>query len=324
MDTLRDKFLGAILGCAVGDALGAPYEGAPPGSYRVPAGGVRFEKIRGYPLGQYTDDTMLTLATVRAICRTHSVDGAEIAKEFVGLWETGEIVGAGASTTEAVYRMMHRGMRWDEAGTPEGRAGNGTAMRASPIGLWDHAHPEDIERDARTASIITHKDSRSVAGAIAAARAVQMCLASEEFASEQFLGDIADSVRRTSELFARSIEELIDWVSLEPAEALPLIYASGAPEVGPRRPGWVTAYVIPTVLSALYLFLRNRRNYVDTVTAAINAGGDTDTVAAIAGAISGAFNGLGAVPSALVAQLKDSAEIISLVEQFYKAAASRG
>jgi ADP-ribosylglycohydrolase len=277
----------------------------------------------GYPLGQYTDDTLLTLATIRAICRTRSVDGAEMAREFVRLWETREIVGAGSSTTEAVYNMMHRGMRWDKAGTPEGRAGNGTAMRASPIGLWDHAHPEDIERDARTASVITHKDSRSIAGAITVATAVRMCLNSSEFSPGEFLEDIAKTVRETSGLFAEAIEDLIGWIPLDPAEALPLIYASGEPEMGPARPGWVTPYVIPTVLCAFYFFLRNRRNYTDAVVGAINAGGDTDTVAAIAGAISGALNGIGAIPRGLVGQLKDSAGIISLIERFYEAAASR-
>lgn len=321
---LRQRFLGSIVGCAVGDALGAPFEGALSSAIRLsPDEHIRFRKIRGYPLGQYTDDTQLTLATIRAICRAKRVDGAEIAREFVALWQTGEIVSPGMSCSDAVHNMVARGMSWEDAGTPEGRAGNGTAMRAAPIGLWNHAHPGQIERDAATSSIVTHKDSRSVAGTIAVAKAVQLCVNSEAVAPLEFLRDISDSVRETSALFARSVDELIEWHSLEPMEALPLIYAAGSPDIGPSRPGWVTPYVIPTVLCSLYFFLRTPRSFIESVTGAINAGGDTDTVGAITGAISGAFNGISSIPRGLVEDLKDSTDIIALAEEFYSAAVSR-
>lgn len=324
MNTLRQRFLGSIMGCAVGDALGAPFEGAPPSAIRLSADEhIQFRKIPGYPMGQYTDDTQLTLATIRAICRAKQVGGAEIAREFVALWQTGEIVGPGASCSDAVHNMVGRGMSWEDAGTPEGRAGNGTAMRAAPIGLWNHAHPERIERDAATSSIITHKDPRSVAGTIAVARAVQLCVNSDALTPLEFLGDISKSARETSGLFAQSVDELIQWYSLEPPESLPLIYAAGNPDIGPSRPGWVTAYVIPTVLCSLYFFLRTPRSFIESVTGAINAGGDTDTVGAITGAISGAFNGISSIPRRLIEDLKDSKYIIGLAEEFYAAAVSR-
>ena len=317
MTDLREKFLGSILGCAVGDALGAPFEGAPPSPGRLgPQENIQYQKIPGYPLGQYTDDTQLTLATMRAICRAGGVEGAVIAEEFVKLWQTGEIVGAGASCTDAVHNMLGRGMGWEDAGTPQGRAGNGTAMRAAPIGLWDHAHPDRIERDAEISSIITHKDRRSVGGAIAVAKAVALCVNSDTIAPDEFLRQISESVRGASELFSRCIDELIRWLRLEPLEALPRIYASGEPEIGPRRPGWVTAYVIPTVLCALYFFLKTPESFVESVAGAIGAGGDTDTTGAITGAISGAFGGISSIPANLIETLRDSNETIALTEQF--------
>ncbi len=219
--------------------------------------------------------------------------------------------------------MLDRGISWENAGTPQGRAGNGTAMRAAPIGLWNYAHQDDIERDAKISSIITHKDTRSVGGTIAVAKAVALCVASEMIAHSEFLQQVANSVRKASELFAQYIDELGHWLRLEPPEALPRIYAAGEPDFGPRRPGWVTAYVIPTVLCALYFFLKTPRDFVASVAGAIGAGGDTDTVGAITGAISGAFNGTSVIPGNLIETVKDSGEIISLTERFYEATASR-
>ena len=93
--------------------------------------------------------------------------------------------------------------------------------------------------------------------------------------------------------------------------------------MGPRRPGWVTAYVIPTVLCALYFFLRTPQNFIASVSGSICAGGDTDTVAAITGAISGAYNGISGIPAHLVETLKDSGEIVKLAERFYDVATSQ-
>jgi ADP-ribosylglycohydrolase len=321
---LRDKFLGSILGCAVGDALGAPFEGAPPSANRFSSRAeIRYREIPGYPLGQYTDDTQLTLAIIRAICRAGHIDGASIAEEFVTLWNTGEIVGPGASCSEAVRNMVALGMSWEDAGTPPGRAGNGTAMRAAPIGLWNYSHPERIARDAEISSIITHKDPRSVSGTIAVAKAVAMCVNDQLVAPEEFLGSISDEVRKVSELFADSIDELGSWLGLAPPDALTMIYAAGEPDMGSRQPGWVTAYVIPTVLCALYCFLNMPHDFMAGVTGSICAGGDADTVAAITGAISGAYNGISGIPVRLVDTLKNSGEIIELAEKFFNVTVSQ-
>jgi ADP-ribosylglycohydrolase len=266
----------------------------------------------------------MTLAIVRAICRAGKVDGAEIAAEFVRLWNTGEIVGAGASCSEGVYNIYERGMKWSEAGTPIGRAGNGAAMRAAPIGLWNCLHPDRIPHDAEISSIVTHKDPRSIAGAIAVAEGVRLNLAVESLDPADYLKKISAAVRPASTVFSRYLDLLGRWITLEPDEALRLIYASGEPEVGPRQPRGISGYVIPSVLCSLFFFLKTPRDFLATVIGAIRAGGDTDTTAAIAGAISGALNGIQAIPWRLVEALKDSQEILALAEEFYEAAARKG
>ena len=324
MKELRKKFLGSIVGCAVGDALGAPFEGALPWHIDLnPEEEPHFRVIPGYPIGQYTDDTQLTMAIMRAVCRMGAVEGSSIAEEFVTLWRTDEIVGPGGSCSEAVYTILVRGVGWEQAGTPEGRAGNGTAMRAAPIGLWNHAHPEEIAEDARISSIITHKDTRSIGGTIAVAKAVSLCVNSTDIDPPDFLSQISDSVRGASAIFADCLDALTSWLRLEPPEAFSHIYAAGEPDMGSQDPPYVTPYVIPTVLCALYCFLRTPRDFIKSVVGAIKAGGDTDTVAAITGSISGAFNGIDSIPGHLVRTLKDSEEIIALTEQFYDVTVSR-
>src|SRR4051794_10772846 len=93
---LKDRFQGCLLGCAVGDALGAPFEGLWPRSIpdetTLLAGFAEFE---GYPGGQYTDDTQLSVATVRAILKAGDVVPAEIARAIARLWRTSAVVGPG-------------------------------------------------------------------------------------------------------------------------------------------------------------------------------------------------------------------------------------
>jgi ADP-ribosyl-[dinitrogen reductase] hydrolase len=77
----KDRFLGCLLGCAVGDALGAPYEGLWPRSIPDKATLLAgFAEFEGYPPGQYTDDTLLSVATVQAILKAGAVVPAQIAR----------------------------------------------------------------------------------------------------------------------------------------------------------------------------------------------------------------------------------------------------
>src|ERR1700730_1808096 len=96
----RDRFLGCLLGCAVGDALGAPYEGL--WSRSIPDEEMLLEgfgAFEGYPLGQYTDDTQLSVATVRAILAAGDVVPIEIMRAIARLWQTQAVIGPGGACT---------------------------------------------------------------------------------------------------------------------------------------------------------------------------------------------------------------------------------
>ena len=167
---LRDRFLGCLLGCAVGDAPGAPFEGV--WSRSIPdvdsllAGFVEFE---GYPLGQYTDDTQLSVATVRAILKSGDVVPGEIACSLTRLWKRSSVIGPGGACTRAAHSFLKTG-DWTTCGAPVGQAGNGTAMRTAVLGLFFLQHPERLPATVADISRITHQDARSVAGGIAVAK----------------------------------------------------------------------------------------------------------------------------------------------------------
>ena len=299
---MKEKFLGTILGCAVGDALGAPFEGLRGSVIRTEENLVKgYKKIPNYPLGQYTDDTQLTLALAETYIANRCFKGTDFARRLAELWAKGEIIGAGRSCTDAV-RNIQRGKRWQEAGTEEGRTGNGTAMRASPVGLWNYDTPDQLKKDAIFQSQVTHRDSRAKAGACAVAWAVAYNLTHERMDAEEFISGVAEFVKDVNEEFSRHLARLSKW--LEKDEHIAILEISCAGWIDPPR--WidmVTPFVIPTVLIALYNFLRSPKDFSLTLERTLRVGGDTDTTCAIAGAISGSFNGVSAIPEQLLLDL---------------------
>jgi len=185
--------------------------------------------------------------------------------------------------------------------------------------LWDYDCQERIISDATIASIITHRDERSIAGAIAVATTVAYGVNHDAIDGEELIDLLVSSISEVHSSFARAISQLPRWLSIDEGEAVREIIRSGEPDMG--LGGWgggITPYVIPTVLICLYYFLRSPNSFLSNVVKVINVGGDTDTTGAIQGAMSGAFNGMGAIPENLLKGLKDSRDIIKLAEEFYQ------
>jgi ADP-ribosylglycohydrolase len=314
--SLEDRFIGTIVGVAVGDALGAPFEGIDANRLFQESEQMDFAPVRGFPRGQYTDDTQMTLAIIKAILKNGDVDGKTVTEEFAELWRSGEILGAGASCSEGVWRYIRGEAEWDKCGTERGRAGNGTAMRASPVGLWDHDATERITRDAEAISIMTHSDERAVAGAIAVASAVAYLVTAQEVSPTDFTERVSSSVSEQSAEFARAIDELPELLQADEQDAVPAIINEGWTGHDPSF--GVTPFVIPTVLASSYAFLKYPGDFSSAVRTVINMGGDVDSTGSITGAMSGAFNGVGAIPQHLREGVKDSSQIHDLAAEFFR------
>jgi ADP-ribosylglycohydrolase len=299
--SLEERFIGCLVGTAVGDALGAPLE------HEVLPAGLTVEHILedfilipGFPYGQYTDDTQLTMTVAESIVSERGVDGADIAQRFMRLFIRREILGAGLACSQAMLNMTYRNVPWSEAGAPEGRAGNGAAMRVGPVGLWDHDHPEKLQADVNTASIITHKDKRSIGGALAIATGVAYLAKHSKLDSVELLSAIGEAVSPVEPSLARDIEKIEAWLDESEEDAIREILQKA--QFGRHKGTWcggITPYVVPTVLLALHNFLRYPDDYGCAVTKSILVGGDTDTTAAITGALSGTYNGIPGIPKHL-------------------------
>jgi ADP-ribosyl-[dinitrogen reductase] hydrolase len=312
----RDRFVGCLLGCAVGDALGAPFEGM--WSHTIPDAAsllAGFAEFEGYPRGQYTDDTQLSVATVQAVVEAGEVSPAAIAQSIARLWRATAVIGPGGACTQAANRFLRTG-DWRRCGAPIGQAGNGAAMRTAVLGLCFSAQPHRVTEAAAAVSRITHQDPRSVAGGVAVARASQLLVAGKAVSAQAFCDTVADSMAPWESTFAGLVRTLPALLELEAAEAMPQIAWAGM-----HRPEFdvpiITPFVVPTVLASFWCLLRNLDSWPDAVASAVRLGGDVDTLGAIVGALAGARLGAAAIPIHLAESVVDSERLRELALRFY-------
>jgi ADP-ribosyl-[dinitrogen reductase] hydrolase len=236
-----------LLAGAVGDALGAPYEGRPLVGEPVP--------------GAVTDDTLLTLATCRAIVRAGRVDPATIAAEMVDMWRTQPIPGLGAATTKAL-RDLAAGQHWALAGAKGDRAaGNGAAMRIAPVALLlDPASDHTLLRDVAR---ITHHNDEAWVGAWALALALST-LSSIPAAHDArpLLLDIAQALPDTNVRDA-------------------LLTLGSAPDLTTAAAHGTSAWAAHSVPFAIYAACLPTTSMLDRLVAVVRSGGDTDTNASM-------------------------------------------
>ena len=279
MKILRDKVLGSILGGAIGDSLGGAYEGWQ-----------EWVDIDDKVDWQLSDDTQLTLATCEAIVESQgTADPAVIAAQFAVWHRARRVTGLGASTLKALIELAAGG-HWALVGRKGDRAaGNGSAMRIAPLAFClDPSEPE-ARRTIRDVSRITHHHEEAYAGALAVVIAVRAAGTGSWRGAENLLHLVASGLPDT-EVKDRlgAIAELAETVSLL--------------EIA-RRFG-CSGYVCESVPLALCAAGRVQRlGFQPMLTELVRCGGDTDTIAAIAGQVAGALLGEKNLPKEWLARL---------------------
>ncbi len=295
---LEDQVLGCVLGGAVGDALGAPFEGL--WSDCIPQREQLLEdfgEFEGYPRGQYTDDTQLTVATLESVVRLGRIDPADIARGIARLWKTQAVVGPGGACTCAADRLL-AGVDWKSSGADVGQAGNGTAMRTAALGLSFLRRPKELPAVVADVSRITHQDPRSIAGGVAIASAARILTETPEVDGITLCRTIAADIESYHRPLADLIEQLPKRVGSDPGAALEFVAWSGSP-----RPEFdrviITPFVVPTVLASLWAVIIHPCSWSNAVAAVIRLGGDVDTLGAIVGGLMGARLGVESIPTHL-------------------------
>jgi ADP-ribosylglycohydrolase len=180
-------------------------------------------------------------------------------------------------------------------------------MRAGPLGLIV-SEPMAMCRAAREQSRITHLDPRCAAGAVAIARAVALAATPEPIEVTSFLAAVSACVAADDESFGQAISDLASWISLDPIAAARKVHEAGLDPAHSGRWQGISTFVVTSVLWSLYAFARSPDDYWETICTAIGVGGDTDTLAAMAGAISGARVGSSGLPRPLVDRVNDRGE----------------
>ncbi len=303
---MEDRFAGSLLGQCLGDALGFVVEGYPAAECRRYVEGYLRAGRAGelgrapFGFGQYTDDSQLARELLISYVERGAFEPADFARRVAAIFIEERIVGRGR-TTEAAALRLARGVPWQDAGTPAPNAGNGSAMRAGPVGLMFHDDLSALGAAAHDQGRLTHADPRCSAGAVAIAGAVALAVAGTVATplelvawAKPFDSSVADELGR-----------LDHWLTLAPDRAGPEIARAGL------QPGFsdlwegISPFVTSSVIWSLYAFLRSPDDYWETICTAIAVGGDVDTTAAMAGAISGAYNGLARLPGDLTERLND-------------------
>jgi len=306
-----DRLAGCLIGLCLGDALGAPVEALLPSDASryvrevLRTGRAGAWTRQPYPFGQYTDDGQLARELMVSFSEQCGFEPAAAAARIAHSAETVGFVGLGPGSRGAIERLL-LGMPWDQAGTPPPYAGNGSAIRVAPFGLLFASQPDTLARAVIEQSRITHQDPRCAAGALVIAEAARLAARPGPVSAPAMLDGLAERVESCDGSVASALRWLQEVVKLEPDEAIGRFEVSGLdPSAGDGPWRGLSAFVTLSVCWALYSFLRSPDDYWETICTAILPGGDTDSTAAMAGAIAGARLGLGSLPVGLARQLTD-------------------
>ncbi len=321
------RFSGCLIGQCLGDALGFPVEGYPPSTCRKYVRALSKDAVGGagkgrYSFGQYTDDSQLARELVQSFVALKWFDPVDYARRIALIFAEGDIVGPGAATKESAERLA-LGIPWYEAGAKPPSAGNGSAMRAGPVGLIFFDDARLLVHAACDQGRITHQDNRCQAGAVAIAGSVALALNEGPMNIPQFISTLYKLVVGVEESLAEGINNLERWLDLPMEQAARDIANFGQSAPYSYEKFGIPGFVTPSVLWSIYSFLKSPEDYWESVSTAIIAGGDTDTTAAMTGAISGAHVGLGGLPTGLAKQVNDQGQwnyenLNELAEKLYE------
>lgn len=289
MENLKSKFVGSLIGTAVGDSLGAGSEGF-----------FGYREVR--EIGQrYTDDTAMMIGVAESLVENKGFNGEQMAKRFVENYYQEPWRGYG-STPPRIFRAIKSGISWQEAPQkvfPQGSYGNGAAMRIAPIGLFYYDDPEKLREMAYQTSRITHTHQLGMEGAALEALAVAFALNEEA----NFLEKLKDFTK--VELYQRKLERI---------EKL-LEKKEDKNEVVKELGNGIEAF--NSVPTAIYSFSVNPR-FEEALVYAVSLGGDSDTIGAMTGAIAGAWHGVEEIPKRWIAKLENREYIEKLAEKLWK------
>lgn len=290
MISLRDRASGALLGLAVGDAVGTTLEFQPRGTFKPIS-----DMVGGGPFhlkpGQWTDDTSMALCLAESLIECRAFDAEDQMRRYVQWWKhghlssTGRCFDIGNATVAALNRFLRTGdpMAGD---TNPNSAGNGCLMRLAPVVI---CHSQDAEK-AVGASVAQAQTTHGADECLQASAVFGEFLwrALNGYSKAQILAQPEHAPNLSAKLSA-----IVNGAS----------YARK-----PRNAIKGSGYVVESLEAALWAFW-STENYRECILAAANLGDDADTTAAIAGQLAGAFYGRSGIPDDWLGKLHEGVTI---------------
>jgi len=304
---------GAIIGFAVADALGVPVEFTSREERRLdPVYGMRSGGTHGQPAGTWSDDTSMTLCMIHSLIEK-GIDYEDQMARFAD-WmmngnytATGEVFDIGGTTQYAINNYSHGKTALECGDRDEDSCGNGSLMRIMPLALYLQSKYNRWKLDDVTADII-HKASDcthasrlcEICCGIYCSVIYQMCCGGD--LSNAVMGGLLPALA-----YYRDHPDFMDLYSeIESLETI-----ASWPEERIKSGG----YVLHTLQAALWCLLTTD-GYADCVLKAVNLGRDTDTTAAVAGALAGMWYGANTIPKDWIETLAKKDELQALSSQF--------
>lgn len=253
------------------------------------------------PAGTITDDTEQALCIARSLVEEQEFAPADIAARFVA-WYDSDPFDIGGMTARSLRQLKH-GAAWNEAGqqvwenSPEGQnAGNGSVMRCAPLAIPYATDWKQLAEVSRQSSQITHADPRCTYGCAV----LNLTLA----------GLLEDA--------NTPLQDALDYVG---SDAPDEVVMALQPLVRGDSPGTLetSGYVVHSLQTALHdgLFAESVEEAIGT---AVNRGGDTDTIGAIAGAVAGARFGASQLPDRWLRAIDETDELEALADRLVEVA----
>ncbi len=306
MKDRKKAIVGCILGTAVGDSLGLPYEGLRPR---------RGAKLLGPPdrqrllfgHGMVSDDTEHTLFVVRSLVASR-FDPGHFERQLASAlrwWVAGLPAGVGLATLRAVCKL------W--LGFPPRRsgifsAGNGPAMRSAVLGVVFGENSEVLSDWVLRTTRLTHTDPKAFFGAFTVALAAHVSAQAGDIQPRHFVAIVKRALAKHAS--AEYVQLL--YTAAASAEANQCV-GEFADAIGSRN--GISGYMYHTVPCVIQTWLRHQDDFAGGLQEIVTAGGDTDTSGAILGAILGARAGKAGIPEAWYTRILEWPRTTAWMEQ---------
>jgi len=311
--TNPDAFIGCLLGTAVGDSLGLPYEGlSPQRAAKLFPDTSKHHFFFGK--GMVSDDTEHACFVAQAIIRSKG-DVKEFQKQLarsLRWWLLGLPAGIGFATLRSIIKLWF-GFPPNKSGVFS--AGNGPAMRSPILGVAFGHDPEKLKQYVKACTEITHRDPKAYYAALAVALASCDVVCAETQWQDDFQKTLKVLV---PEQDAQEFHDLVKNAKTSAENNEPV--TQFAETIGSKK--GISGYCYHTVPCVLQVWFQHGDDFEKGLQEIIKAGGDTDTAGAIFGGIVGARAATQCIPKSWLENIIEWPRTISWIEQLGKATTS--